>query len=417
MASATKSKAFTEYPQYADKYFLDREIIIPGIPASIQKEIESKAFETRVTSAKQYHDYLTQEIAFWHDNDPQNILGDHSHYGRLTRALDDFSQAISYYNSYPDYPSNGNSRMNQSINQVSGGHLCSKTKLAKFLVANKSKGTNFINGFMSSLSTNRGQGLPSSIDAAEGFIVGLEYAKIIKKLISPTAEEFSNFTNNLCEANENYSKLNACYTASFHDQEAKSAEFTAQIEEQIAQIKAKAENYFTEKEARCQELENLYEEKLKLQAPADYWDKLDKQYSKAGWWWFVFSILFTSAIVIGLVLTLKYLPNLFSKDSHWMDVFKNSAIITVITSIAVYVLRLFVKMTVSSFHLSRDARERNKLTYFYLSLIEKKAVTEKERAIILNSLFSRANTGLLKGDSSPTMSGNITDLVNSLSQK
>lgn len=116
-------------------------------------------------------------------------------------------------------------------------------------------------------------------------------------------------------------------------------------------------------------------------------------------------------------MVLKYLPNLFSKDSHWIEVFKNSAIITVMTSIAVYLLRLFVKMAVSSFHLSRDAKERNKLTYFYLALIEKKAVTEKERAIILNSLFSRADTGLLKGDSSPTMSGNVAELVDILSKK
>ena len=79
-------------------------------------------------------------------------------------------------------------------------------------------------------------------------------------------------------------------------------------------------------------------------------------------------------------------------------------------------LRLFVKMTMSSFHLSRDAKERNNLTYFYLALIENKAVSKKERALILNSLFSRLDTGLLKGDSSPTMSGNVTELVENLNR-
>ena len=50
-----------------------------------------------------------------------------------------------------------------------------------------------------------------------------------------------------------------------------------------------------------------------------------------------------------------------------------------------------------------DAQERHQLTYQYLSLLQANAIEEKDREIILQSLFSRADTGLLKGDSSPTM--------------
>jgi len=74
-------------------------------------------------------------------------------------------------------------------------------------------------------------------------------------------------------------------------------------------------------------------------------------------------------------------------------------------------------MALSSFHLARDASEREQLTYVYLALIEGKAITDKERAIILNALFSRADTGLLKGDSAPTMSTNVTGLVETLTKK
>ena len=105
------------------------------------------------------------------------------------------------------------------------------------------------------------------------------------------------------------------------------------------------------------------------------------------------------------------MPNIFSPDIYWLENIKNSAILTVITSVGIYILRTFIKMAMSSFHLSRDAKERNKLSIFYLALIEDDAVTDKERAIVLNSLFSRADTGLLKGDSGPTMSNNISDLV------
>ena len=57
----------------------------------------------------------------------------------------------------------------------------------------------------------------------------------------------------------------------------------------------------------------------------------------------------------------------------------------------------------SSFHLARDCEERHTLTYFYLSLLKDSNVDENERQLIMQSLFSRAETGLLKDDSSPTM--------------
>ena len=65
-------------------------------------------------------------------------------------------------------------------------------------------------------------------------------------------------------------------------------------------------------------------------------------------------------------------------------------------------------MAFSSFHLARDAEEREQLTYVYLSLIKDSAVDEKEKSLIMQSLFSRAETGLLKGDSGPAMPNDIS---------
>lgn len=137
------------------------------------------------------------------------------------------------------------------------------------------------------------------------------------------------------------------------------------------------DTYFKQREERCKELENLYEEKLKLQAPAEYWTQMEKEYTIKGRIWLGVSIGTAILIIVGMIITLSLMPNIFSQESHWFDIFKNSAILTIVASIATYMLRLFVKLTMSSFHLSRDAKERNKLSYFYLALIEKKAVTEK----------------------------------------
>lgn len=49
----------------------------------------------------------------------------------------------------------------------------------------------------------------------------------------------------------------------------------------------------------------------------------------------------------------------------------------------------------------------------YLQLVEgKPSVAEKDREIVLQSLFSRADTGLLKGDSSPSFpDGSLTSII------
>jgi len=63
----------------------------------------------------------------------------------------------------------------------------------------------------------------------------------------------------------------------------------------------------------------------------------------------------------------------------------------------------------SSFHLARDCEERHTLTYFYLSLLKDSKVADSDRQLIMQSLFSRADTGLLKEDSSPTMPNDVVN--------
>ena len=66
----------------------------------------------------------------------------------------------------------------------------------------------------------------------------------------------------------------------------------------------------------------------------------------------------------------------------------------------------------SSYHLARDAEERHTLTFFYLALTKDTEVKDDDRKLILQSLFSRSDTGLLKEDSSPTMpSDTISKIV------
>lgn len=416
MATATVPKddiKFTIYPQAADDFFQKNQIVISCLPKNIVTFGETKSYEVLVGSAKQYEEILNKEIDFWNENDPLNKFRDYTQINSLNTAKTNFDRAISYYNT-PGNVSSADSIMQQSINSISNGFISSKTRLAKTLLSHKDKSADFITGFMRGLASNGNVSVSTTADSLSGFIASMQYRALVKSFVAATKTDLIELENNISDANENYCRLNSNYTEAFHTQEERFAGLVAHTDKFMDDLNKSAEEYFSEKQKRCDELENLYEEKLKLQAPAQYWDQMEADYEKKGKHWLIGSVVVMVAIIVSLILVLALLPNLFSTDSHWIDVFKNSAIITVIMSIAVYVLRLCVRMSTSSYHLARDAKERSKLTYFYLALIEKKAITEKERAIVLNSLFSRADTGLLKGDSSPTMSGNITELVDSL---
>ena len=136
-----------------------------------------------------------------------------------------------------------------------------------------------------------------------------------------------------------------------------------------------------------------------------------KTYKWKGLLWLFISILIAGGIIYGLIYLIINTQNLFEENAYWLDLIKDTVILTVITSIAIYILRIAIRLAMSSFHLSRDALERKQLCHFYLSLIKNNSVSEKERALIINSLFSRSVTGLLKGDSSPSMNQNISDLL------
>ncbi|HAZ24710.1 MAG TPA: hypothetical protein DCY95_08810, partial [Algoriphagus sp.] len=88
-----------------------------------------------------------------------------------------------------------------------------------------------------------------------------------------------------------------------------------------------------------------------------------------------------------------------------------SVIFITLVSFLAFLIKTLSKMTFSTFHLSRDAEEREQLTYVFLAMQKEKAIDPTERHLIMQSLFSRADTGLLKDEGSPTMPGNIFDKV------
>ena len=406
---------FTEYPEEMDKYFQDRKLVVKTFPNKFEHLREAEFPDIEITSARQLYEFIEEELKFWSDKDIQNKSLVGAFYSKLINAKNNFNTAKRFYES--NQAANAQPQMNNLYSDLSQEYLYSKTKLAQFLKQYKVNDYHFFEGLDFALCANPANQLYNYVGTHIGFAIGLEYLKVLQTARAMTKEELDKFSDNVKIASDSYANLNKQYTAAFHEQEKRIEEIKQQNNDAIKNLETKSAAYFSERDKRCADLENLYENKLRIEKPADYWKLMSEMYAKKGKVWLIAGCLLAGLIIAMLICIIIFVPNVFDSDSHWFDILKNSAIVTVIAGVAIYVLRIFVKMALSSFHLGRDAKEREQLSYYYLALIKENAITDRERALIINSLFSRSDTGLLKGESTPTMATNISDIIETVTKK
>lgn len=157
-------------------------------------------------------------------------------------------------------------------------------------------------------------------------------------------------------------------------------------------------------EEKIKKLERTYEELLRLKPAASYWAKAAKKFAiQAGF----LSTLIVATVVIGLIAGSHFFQVWLAHEKLPINLSSLQGLLITATILAIYayILRFLSKLAFSSFHLMRDAEEREQLTYLYLALSNERQVDEKSREIVLQSLFSRSETGLLAGEHGPTMPG------------
>lgn len=190
------------------------------------------------------------------------------------------------------------------------------------------------------------------------------------------------------------------------------AGYDKEIKEKCNEIEVSKNNMIDVSMGDILKLKNLYERKLMLSEPAEYWRKSAEKYFKQG---LFCSLVLAISIFMGLLMFLK-LFNSMSIDT-FLDSVKMQVsymlVFIVIVTVYAYWLKFVSKLTFSSFHLMRDSEERNQLTYLYLSLKNANGIDDNSIDIVLQALFCRTETGLLGGDSSPTMPG-VTELIKNL---
>ncbi|MCS4164241.1 DUF6161 domain-containing protein [Sphingobacterium sp. BIGb0116] len=177
--------------------------------------------------------------------------------------------------------------------------------------------------------------------------------------------------------------------------------------------KGAIEKFRKESQDNIDNIQASYRSKVELDEPIKHWTKRARELRVKGNWLLMGILSVSLVFAFAVYLLLWHTPadlmiSIFNGDKgaavRW------SIIFVIFVSIFFVVARALLKFMFSNYHLARDAEEREKLTYLYLSMIENGALDKEERKIILQSLFSRSDTGLLKEESSPTMP-NISSLI------
>lgn len=162
--------------------------------------------------------------------------------------------------------------------------------------------------------------------------------------------------------------------------------------------------FMTQSEEKMQNLEKTYSEKLKVEKPAEFMETKSKEYAEQTKFWVKLDVIV--AIILLVLLALIIDPKIdFGEKVISVNLFSNelpvysSIIILAMICLVIYVLRIMIKITMSSKHLSEEYKQKYILAYFYLSLINEGKMDEKVGQTILTLLFSKADTGLIKNDS------------------
>lgn len=153
----------------------------------------------------------------------------------------------------------------------------------------------------------------------------------------------------------------------------------------------------SEWQQRVGDLEAEYKENLRFQAPAQYWQHAANTHI---FWGLMWGLILLFIVVLGLYELSDFFESwLIGKELKiQLDTIQGAAIFVTFVSVYAFIISVLSKLTLSSVHLYRDAREREQLTHLYLSLSNETNLDSDARNIILQSLFSRADSGLLGKD-------------------
>lgn len=402
----------------------------------IEKEIaitlqDIAGYRKEFTSLKALYDFANKEYNIWQNyaetakakqtaND--QTLDAFNYFNTLINTIDGWQATIESWDTN-QFKQQLNSLHQSSIQQINSrwlwsGQACTQPFIQCFVDFNAPTATAFLNYVVrKQVVTNQ-----NNVDSFNGAMLGYEFvnqaSEITKRrngekvslghLRSSFANAKDELFSEVDELKSDFSQWDVTNKESF--------ERLYKINKYLGKRRIKHENKQFDESLRTwsstiDELEKTYEEKLRLDKPAEYWKKAARKYGIQGGLW---SLAVVALVVVGLAYFREFFMTWLQGQDIGVQLNTIQGVILFGSIAAVYafLMKVLSRLTFSAFHLMRDAEEREQLTYLYLSLSHETDVDNTSREIILQALFSRSETGLLAQEHGPTMPG-IHELVKS----
>lgn len=376
--------------------------------------------EIQLKGIQSVYKFVYDQVIGWNklENIPTEFLASKMHFENLKSTLVAVSSytEINFQNNFNNDFSNFQNKLIKTKSNTNDFIFIYDAPDADFLISvNKKSRENFLGAYNFISNSNINQNRDSNYFT--GMLLAYEFRqqgqseltsrrnsdKLSLSQIKTRYNEYiveaeQQLNSNLSDAKENL-------TTHFETVDKLKSEKDKNFEDWFTGVQTGFDRFFTNSNESIKTNEDLYREKLRLEAPAKYWKDRGELLKKEGKNYLNWLIGISSVSAI-LLFTLLMLLGTDYFEAAFNDKIKGikwSIILVTIVSLLAFTIKILSKMTFSSFHLSRDAEEREQLTHFYLALKKDTTIEPEERQLILQSLFSRADTGLLKEDSSPTM--------------
>ncbi|HEL1581587.1 TPA: hypothetical protein VB850_000029 [Streptococcus suis] len=232
---------------------------------------------------------------------------------------------------------------------------------------------------------------------------------LLRKNFSNIRENVSDFENNIvapitrkleelsADSDEQYREITA-FTQTKND------EIQQQFDDKVDELKEfqdSIDNWQEEKQNRLKELEEAYNAKLSLEAPEKLWNDRSREHQKRARNWTIVLIVATILLILSSAILVLAVYDYSKNITKAIPFISESFILITVISFFIYIIRILIKIVMSNHHLATEYKQKAAMTRFYQSLIYSGIDIDKdERLIIINSLFSKVETGLVKTDNS-----------------
>jgi uncharacterized protein DUF6161 len=383
--------------------------------------------EFKFETLKQLEQFAVKEHSFWQSK-RESLPGYTGNVAHYLNAANYFQQIITHITNFKNSLKTWDDetlqgQINQQISNNSTRTLTphwlwsGHPFVDEWLKVAEKYGNNTANSFIEAFIGNRQFSNLNNIDYLKGAVLAYEFElqdeSTLTKRRNNERASISKVRSDLVDAKDALFKDVHEFQADFHEWDENTrvqAQRLYKVHAKLGDRRVKRHNERFDQQLdtwqqKIEHLEDTYQEKLRLEKPAKYWgDKAESYF----WQGIVWSVLL-ALLLIGGIIGFGFLFNnwLIAYDSN-IDLNSLQGMILFITTLSIYAfsIKALSKMAFSSFHLQRDAEEREQLTHVYLALTHEKDELDTEaRNIVLQALFSRADTGLLSRDSAPTMPG------------